>query len=109
MDDLKNKHQVNESVYFNLYGKYIIASDGDRHFITKKEHGYKVDYGSTVYRNKFDSIGGRKDAYGTTEAKVIAHSFGTRSTRKSLKGGATVEVYRNKNKNKGNYKKNNRK
>lgn len=70
---------------------------GDRHFITKKESGYKVDYGSTVYRNKFDSIGGRKNAYGTTEAKVLAHSYGTRSTRKSLKGGAAVEVYRKRN------------
>jgi hypothetical protein len=27
MQDLKVNHRVNESVYFNLYGKYLIASN----------------------------------------------------------------------------------
>lgn len=101
-DNFESTVRLNDRATFVPYGKYNVIVDGRRHSITKTEYGKNVNYGGNQKRNqRFDKLGNRLRAYGTSIQKLLNKRHNT----KGIKGGDAVKIYKKRSKRNSNTKK----
>lgn len=99
-DNFETTATLNDRANFTPYGAYnVVLADGE-YSITKTEYGKNVIYGGNKpVKHRFDRIGNRLKAYGTSVGKIL----NKKHNPKTIKGGNVVEIYKKKNR-KGNIK-----
>lgn len=81
-------------VYYDPYGFYHVAVDGENVSITKVISGDDCSYGENDVSRTFDNLYVRRRAYGQKASDVYAKKRGVSNDMNTLKGGEKVKIYK---------------